>query len=80
MRFTYLYSVRQKVKNIFIFKMLKVRLYEIKLKQNLVWDSQTENNLNKNLALNQLPNTLKLETQKENTNDVYKFYYIIFTN
>ena len=80
MRFTYLYSVRQKVKNLFIFKMLKVRLYEIKLKQNLVWDSQTENNLNKNLALNQLPNTLKLETQKENTNDVYKFYYITFTN
>ena len=49
--------MRQKVKNLFIFKMLKVRLYEIKLKQNLVWDSQTENNLNKNLALNQLPNT-----------------------
>ena len=45
-----------------------------------MWDSQTENNLNKNLALNQLPNTLKLETQKENTNDVYKFYYITFTN
>ena len=80
MRFTYLYSVRQKVKNLFIFKMLKVRLYEIKLKQNLVWDSQTKNNLNKNLALNQLPNTLKLETQKENTNDVYKFYYITLTN
>ena len=80
MRFTYLYSVRQKVKNLFIFKILKVRLYEIKLKQNLVWDSQTENNLNKNLALNQLPNTLKLETQKENTNDVYKFYYITLTN
>ena len=57
MRFTYLYSVRQKVKNLFIFKMIQVRLYEIKLKQNLVWDSQTENNLNKNLALNQLPNT-----------------------
>ena len=45
-----------------------------------MWDSQTENNLNKNLALNQLPNTLKLETQKENTNDVYKFYYITLTN
>ena len=30
MRFTYLYSVRQKVKNLFIFKMLKVRLYELK--------------------------------------------------
>ena len=55
MRFTYLYSVRQKVKNLFIFKILKVRLYEIKLKQNLAWDSQTENHFNKNLALNQLP-------------------------
>ena len=57
MRFTYLYSVRQKVKNLFIFKMLKVRLYEIKLKQNLVWDSQTVDNLSKNVALNLLPNT-----------------------
>ena len=44
--------------------MLKVRLFEIKLKQNLVWDSQTVDNLSKNLALNLLPNTLKFEPKK----------------
>ena len=54
----------KKLKIYFIFKMLKVKLFEIKLKQNFVWDSQTVDNLSKNLALNLLPNTLKFEPQK----------------
>ena len=50
---TYLHNVWQKVKvNLFYKKMLKVRLFEIKLRQKVVWDLQTVYKINKKIKKN----------------------------
>ena len=39
--------MKQKIRNKLIFKKLKVRLFEIKLKQKVMWDPQIIDNLSK---------------------------------
>ena len=58
--------MKQKTRNKLIFKKLKVRLFEIKLKQKVMQDPQTIDNLSKKkkkkLAFNWMPNTFKDQT------------------
>ena len=57
--------MKQKTRNKLIFKKLKVILFEIKLKQKVMQDLQTIDNLSKKkkkLAFNWMPNTFKDQT------------------